>query len=380
MEFAYRLAFIAAFAWFCTAKNVSAETPQILPLTTISETSLAIEMQANLPRAAHLDPALKSHIQALIDTALAEMRATATQDYDEFGKEEFWRPYSLSLSWEEHFVSPRIVSLLETRYEFTGGAHGNSDHRALLWDLQTRARITLDDIFPEPVKRTQALLAIVARLRDELIRQKIERMNLDSASARTDPGLEELEADGETLGIFTLMPSDSPGKSGGLLFHFPPYMLGSYAEGSYHLPVPASVFQAYLSPHLEGLFGGNPIRFETLSNYLWPGANIILRQPLSGDRLSSPLELIGEAPDFWFENGDARVEVRDGDENLIGEGILKASAGKPASGAASGMVPFSGTITFQPPQQNSYGKITFWRGSGEDDDGNPMKIDWWVSF
>lgn len=376
----YRLSFIVFAIVFASTLKSFAEGPSILPIKTISETSLALDMQANLPRAANLDPALRAHIDMQIESDLTAMRDTATQDYKEFGTEDFWRPYSMSISWDEHFVSPRLISLLQTRYEYTGGAHGNSRHSSLLWDTEAHTEITLADLFQNTRSGAQSLLAITSALRDELIRQKIERMNMDPKGARTDQGLEELRASTDVLGTFTLMPSDQPGKIGGLVFHFAPYVLGSYAEGSYHLGVPAKAFRNYLAPKFKPLFGGEPITFETLSNHLAPGVNIMLRHPQSGNNISAPLELSGEAPDFWFENGEAHVEVRDGDENLIGAGVITASKKVPASGAASGMVYFSGNISFKPQEKDSFGKVTFWRGSGEGDEGNRMRVEWWVSF
>ncbi|MEN3288837.1 MAG: hypothetical protein V7634_3137, partial [Bradyrhizobium sp.] len=54
----------------------------------------------------------------------------------------------------------------------------------------------------------------------------------------------------------TLAPSTVPGKSSGLTFHYPPYAVGSYAEGEYVAFVPWDTVKPYLSPEGQAIFGG----------------------------------------------------------------------------------------------------------------------------
>ncbi len=373
--------FLVAFLAFAAAAPAArAETAKLLPLTTITEISRAIEMQANLPRAAGLDPALRSRIRSLIDASLDEMRDVAGDDFEEFGDEDFWRAYTMSLSWEEHFVSPRFVSLMETRYEFTGGAHGNSTLSSLLWNLETHGEVSLAELFAPGGGREQALQAIASHLREELVRQQVERFDIELEEARSNPALEELRGNLEVLSNFTLMPSEVGGKSGGILFHFAPYMLGSYAEGSYHLAVPFAVFERYLASSFEQVFGGEPINLQNIAYYRAPGINILLYEPLPSDKLLSPLALTGEAPNFWFENGEARVELRGDNNNLIGEGKLTALPKAGLSGAASGMIRFSGELVFKTSKEESFGKLIFLRGDGTGGEAGGGRVELWVSF
>ena len=177
---------------------------------------------------------------------------------------------------------------------------------------------------------------------------------------------------------FVFVPSWDGGKIAGLTFVYGPYQLGSYAEGDYRLFVPEFVFAEFLTPEFQPLFGGEPVLMEPLSSYPVPGATILLEEPRANSGITSPLELKGEAPDFWFEYGEALVEVYSNDEK-IGEARIEALPEATLSGAASGMVRFIGEITFETQPPDSYGELRFLRGSGEHN-SPPNKITWWFTF
>ena len=58
------------------------------------------------------------------------------------------------------------------------------------------------------------------------------------------------------IGVVTLTPSTVSGKSSGLTFHYPPYAVGSYAEGEYIAFVPWETLKPYLTPEGVNIFGG----------------------------------------------------------------------------------------------------------------------------
>jgi hypothetical protein len=59
------------------------------------------------------------------------------------------------------------------------------------------------------------------------------------------------------LGPVTLAPSTERGKSSGLTFHFSPYMVGPYAEGSLVAFVAWTDFKDFLTPEGAAIFGGS---------------------------------------------------------------------------------------------------------------------------
>jgi len=362
------------------APSARAESASSLPLTTISQITATVDMSANIPRAAALDTELEARLREDIEADFAEMRNQAAQDFTEFGDESFWNPYALSIDWTERLVSSRFISLLATRYAFTGGAHGNTDLSSVLWDREQSRELGLPDLLQDARDGGAALQKIVAYLRFRLIREKMTRLGVSEQEARNDPGIDALEAKAELLETYTLMPSDRAGKAGGVLFHFPPYLLGAFAEGSYELAVPYKILAPLLRPGIRRLFSGNAVQMRSIVSGTEPGLAILLANAPRGDTVRTPLLLEGEAPDFWFEDRTARVEIRGGDDKLLGAGDITADPGAPVSGTAIGMVRFSGTIAFKPLAKGEYGKVVFLRGPGEGVDGERMKIEWWVTF
>jgi hypothetical protein len=121
-------------------------------------------------------------------------------------------------------ATPKAVSLLCVRYEYSGGAHGNTEFEArnyLLAEDGTAKPLGLWDLLrksPANAKKLSGL--IIADLR----RQK--------ASEVVKGGIKDVVDALDRGGIpFTVLPN-------GLAFHFAPYAAGSYAEGSFRAVIP----------------------------------------------------------------------------------------------------------------------------------------------
>ncbi len=366
---------LVLFASSAAADDRVAGDPESLII--FSEVSVAVDMHASLPRSATRDPQLLKRLRDDVTRVFQEIREQGNGDYAEFGSDSF-NPYSLNLNWTERFVSDRYLSLLEVAYYYTGGAHGNTGYTSLVWDLSVGQEIGLPDILDNTDDGSAALKAIARSLRSALIEEKMLRNGYSEEEARNDDGLNELKASLEAMGTFAFVPAREPDKVAGLTFVYGPYYLGSYAEGDYQLFVPAAVFSEFLNPGFAALFGGEPVIMETLSSYPTPGASILLVEPADSEGIASPLVLGGEAPDFWFAYGVAKIELYANDE-MIAEGEIAAMPEEPVSGAASGMVRFSGEIAFDAQPPETYGEVRFIRGSGEYE-SPPNKITWWITY
>jgi hypothetical protein len=68
---------------------------------------------------------------------------------------------------------------------------------------------------------------------------------------------ESLEPTLLKVGAISLAPSTVADKSAGLAFHYSPYAVGPYAEGSYTVFVPWQIFKAHLSSLGLAIFGGD---------------------------------------------------------------------------------------------------------------------------
>ncbi|MDR2782588.1 MAG: RsiV family protein [Treponema sp.] len=153
--------------------------------------------------------------------------------------------YSASFNWEyietiEATDLERVVQIKRTRYEFSGGAHGN----------QTEAFYLFDKTGKDGVMPNQVLLSdIIAQDAQAALVQLIE------SRLRTDAGL-SAEAPLSENGFFddaVAMPSEffitREGAASGVGFHWNPYEIAPYAHGSVETIVPYEAIQDILTDY-----------------------------------------------------------------------------------------------------------------------------------
>lgn len=149
-------------------------------------------------------------------------------------------------------VGGRYVSIVRMDYVYTGGAHPNSEINTILWDTDAKKQISVRPLFKETADNGPTMTA----LRDAAI-----------AAVKAEKKAREIEDDGTwqraiepkllSIGAVSLAPSTVADKSAGLDFHYSPYAVGSYAEGSYVVFVPWEAFKAHLSPQGITIFAGH---------------------------------------------------------------------------------------------------------------------------
>ncbi|MCB9877522.1 MAG: hypothetical protein H6835_07980 [Planctomycetes bacterium] len=131
--------------------------------------------------------------------------------------------------WSAYHIGDELVSLAALGYEFTGGAHGNSWPSARNFVLRDGAVVPL----------RLADLAVDDRSGPrlfELLRDKLRELGASGAGDLTDEPL-----DGEGLPPFVVSPA-------GVVFGFGPYVVGSYAEGHYHVLLTWAELRGVLTP------------------------------------------------------------------------------------------------------------------------------------
>jgi uncharacterized protein DUF3298 len=163
------------------------------------------------------------------------------------------------------------VSVERSDEWFHGGAHPNQHSDTILWDNVARKRTNIRAFFLEtaddgPTMTTLAQLAKLAVAAAKLAKDISGYDGNDDTPAEKMTPEQELQHDTFIqdgikpkileLGPVTLAPSTEIGKSSGLTFHYSPYGVGPYVEGSYTVFVPWTKFQQYLSPQGAALFGG----------------------------------------------------------------------------------------------------------------------------
>jgi len=130
-----------------------------------------------------------------------------------------------SFKWERRadysviFASDEYVSVLETVWFYTGGAHGNTSYKGILWHR--------DDEMFKPVP-AEALFVENSGYLERISSMCIESLKKQGAQNVLNGSLLEL------IAIPPYVLSDT-----GLRFYFPPYTVGPYSQGSFIVDIPA---------------------------------------------------------------------------------------------------------------------------------------------
>jgi Deacetylase PdaC/Protein of unknown function (DUF3298) len=151
-------------------------------------------------------------------------------------------------------VSDRYISILRTDYTYTGGAHPNTTLETVLWDEQTKKRISIRPFFNDLSDNSRAMVEIQNAVISSLTAEKKERGTYDPSD---NEWFKNLQPSLFKIGAVVLEPSTDAGKSSGLTFHYSPYAVGPYAEGSYTAFVPWRILRPYLTAEGLAIFGGD---------------------------------------------------------------------------------------------------------------------------
>jgi uncharacterized protein YecT (DUF1311 family) len=157
------------------------------------------------------------------------------------GPAEFDAPEGMTLSSSTEmavtYASPRLVSALLDLYSFEGGAHGNYGQSAINIDLAAGAAMKISDLFD-----ASALKGLETNCMAQLMAQKRAKMAGEDYKPEEDSTLK----DGLPT-AFAEMSSWSF-RAGEAKALFSPYVVGSYAEGSYECVFPMAELKAAARP------------------------------------------------------------------------------------------------------------------------------------
>lgn len=208
-----------------------------------------------------LDADLKAN-QPLAENLLAEGKRWAQKNLADANKEfkgdperfADWRKWSLERSYDAgSVVLGRYVSVRRIDYMSTGGAHPNTDINTILWDNNAKKRISIRPFFKETADNGPTMKAMFEAIIVALRAEKKER-----GTYTTDADIRNyLKPELLKIGAVSFASSTEAGKSSGLIFDYPAYAVGAYAEGAYDAFVPWDALKPYLSPDGIAVFGGS---------------------------------------------------------------------------------------------------------------------------
>ena len=232
-----------------TPPAATLEEPPAKPAAPFSfaETTQDAEVKLTLDKKLAVWPVLHRQLYDLEVPELRKFAAEAKVQRDETkGQAYHPPPYAREISWTLAAASGRVVSLEQTWYENTGGAHPNHGYGALLWDTTSRKPLQPASLFT-----AGGDAAMDKALCDGLAAAKAKK-GAGDWDRQTWPCPRWREAE------FVLVASTEAGKFGGLTFLFDPYEVGPYAEGEYEVTLPWTVFRGVIAPGYAADFGGQP--------------------------------------------------------------------------------------------------------------------------
>jgi Protein of unknown function (DUF3298) len=209
-----------------------------------------------------IERALRAY-QPLYSALVTEARAYAADEQKE--AQEAWRtdralfgnqPWTFDRIYRLRAAALPYVSVLVDDGRFTGGAHPNTILSTVLWDTRANRRVEADELFRETENDGPTVTALAKLVREAILAEKKRREAFVEDDPATDQWLQPIKADFSTLGTPSLAPSTVAVRAAGMTFHFSPYGVGPYAEGSYTAFVPFSALAPYLTEAAKAIFAG----------------------------------------------------------------------------------------------------------------------------
>lgn len=230
---------------------VAASAPAAPPAQAVKveEETALIQFDYAYPAQAAAIPALKGLLDADLAKQKRQLIEVAKEGQAEARASGFdFNPYGHSTDWTVVTDLPGWLSLTASRWEFTGGAHGNPWTEALLWDKAAGARRAAADLFVSKAALSSAIRLPFCDLLDKQRSKRREAPVNRNSGEMFDECIDPLEST-------VLLGSADKQYFTRIGVLVDPYEGGSYAEGAYEvtLPVTPAVLKA-VKPEYRSLF------------------------------------------------------------------------------------------------------------------------------
>lgn len=247
-----------------SAEAAAPQAPAGFELSTLRETE-GYKATAEIdPAILAFDPPLAWRLWTNADTQISQLaadaeegRRMADEDAAETGNTSWFMGYTLDITHKATLVLEDVISVSDFVGTYTGGAHPNYFLAGGVYRKGEEASLPLS-VF---IKDEAAFNELVIKA---LTEAKIERGYEPSEAASVEASLREMLVPSAEIpdifaGRFMLAASTEAGKAGGMMVVYSPYDIGSYAEGSYEVTVPAEALAPVLTDAWAGRFGGLPL-------------------------------------------------------------------------------------------------------------------------
>lgn len=229
-----------------------AEPPPPTPVAKaykVEETTDLLEFAYAYPVQAATIPQIASRLTGDADRAKASALKMAREDQASAKENGFpYRRHSSQTTWTVKADTPRLLSLIGEMYFYTGGAHGGTGYKTLIWD---KARDGESGAVAMATSPEALAKAIGARFCTALDTARAEKRG-----GTVMRGDDEFTRCVDPLKQALLFTSRDVKAIDSLLIVIGPYEAGPYSEGSYEiaLPVDAAMIAA-MKPEFRDVFG-----------------------------------------------------------------------------------------------------------------------------
>lgn len=221
--------------------------PRIGGVNFVQQSDL-VDFRYEYPPAAVAVPDVAAALKADLAKDRDEAMAAAADDRKQAAANGYpFHQHSYEAHWRVRADTRRFLSMLADFYAYTGGAHGISGFKPMLWDRQAGRILKAEALFTSPAAFGKAMAASFCAALDAARAEKRGqpvKADGDPFNACIDPMKQSIvpEAmDGGPIGTFTVAIA--------------PYEAGPYVEGGYQISVPVSdAMLAAIRPEYRAAF------------------------------------------------------------------------------------------------------------------------------
>ncbi|HZF45791.1 MAG TPA: DUF4163 domain-containing protein, partial [Sphingomonadaceae bacterium] len=200
----------------------------------IAKSNETYEFEYTFPAQANAIPELRAMLEDRARKASAELESSATAGRKDAETDNYpFHAWGYTTNWQVVTDLPDWLSLSAVHWEFTGGAHGNTNFDSLLWDRKVNTARDPLSLFTS-VKALEG--AAQTAFCDVLDKQRSEKRG-----EKVVRNADEWETACIGFDSVTVILGSSNGKSFDRIgFLVPPYAAGPYAEGDYEVTLPVT--------------------------------------------------------------------------------------------------------------------------------------------
>ena len=224
--------------------------PPSKPFQQAEKTDL-LEFLYAWPAQASAVPEIAAKLRKDMESGKADALKMAADDRKSAQQSGFpFHAHSLETRWTVAADTPRFLSLRSSRYTYTGGAHGMTGYDVLLWDKARKRETSVQALMTSPKAFAEAIRGTFC---DGLDKARAKKRG-GPIIRGDDPFTECIDPMKEVL-----VPTSRGGKLiDQIVVVIGPYSAGSYAEGTYEVPLPvnAAMRTAIKTEYQDAFAGG----------------------------------------------------------------------------------------------------------------------------